>query len=122
MSVGAELPVIHLGSAPDESDRTLAAVQDAVNRFPLAVQAAVRALAAEGRAYAQTEEGRALKDLLVRTPLVRRLRTVWESVSEQAFVPEAGEVLPSVILDRLIGVAAREDLDPLLSRFFEERL
>jgi hypothetical protein len=117
-----DLPVIHLAPQRDESDATLAAVQDVVNRFPLAVQAAVRALVAEGRSYAQTDEGRELKARLVGTPLVRRLRTIWESVSEQAFVPDDRQVLPSVIIDRLAGIAAREDLDPLLSRFFEERL
>jgi hypothetical protein len=85
------------------------------------VQAAVRALAAEGRAFAQTEEGRRWKERLREAPLVQRLQTIWEGVSDQAFTADGPEVVPTVLLERLVQVAKRDQLEALISQLFEAR-
>jgi hypothetical protein len=118
----ADPPLFRLTRPPDGVDQALEEVQQVLNRYPLAAQACVRALVAEGRAFAETEEGQRWQARLRGSPLLGRLRTVWESVSEQAFTGEGPGVVPSVLIERLLQMATRADLEPLLSRFFEERV
>lgn len=120
MSKNEELPVFRLDPMA-EADATLAQIKAVVSRYPLAVQAAVYALAAEGRAFGATPEGHAWRVRLRGSRLVQRLRTTWEGITEQGFSVDAPETLPSVLIDRLVHVAMGEGLEPILSSFFEER-
>jgi hypothetical protein len=62
-------------------DETIRHLRRAVAAHPAAVRAAVGALASEGRAYAQTPEGKELSQRLLRSEYVSRLRSAWEIVS-----------------------------------------
>lgn len=101
--------------------RTLGALQRAIFKHPMAVQAAFATLVAEGRRFAETEEGREWRDRLLRAKQTGRLRMVWEVLSLGAFTERSDGLLPSVFVDSLVRTLAREHLEPLLSRVFERR-
>jgi hypothetical protein len=114
--------IFTLDPPPDEVEGALSLLRGLVTRYPLAVQAAVQALAAEGRAFAQTAGGRAWRERLCRSPHVARLRVLWEGVTEQGFSVESDAVIPSVALERLLNVAMADDLEAVLSGFFERQV
>lgn len=108
-------------SPPTEEDRMLAAlraIQEFVLRHPVAARAAYAALVAEGRAFAETEAGRALHDSLQRSQLLQRARLLWEMASLHALSEETPDLLPSAYLDGLFLAAATRDPDELLDRLF----
>jgi hypothetical protein len=104
-----------------ELTRTLAVLQRAIFKYPMAVQAAFETLVAEGRSFAQTDEGRDWQERLLRAKQTGRLRMVWEVLSLGAFTERSDGLLPSVFVDSLVRTLTREHLEPLLSRVFERR-
>ena len=73
--------VLAFGATDDALGDALEASRRAINTHPIAAQAIFSALAAEGRRYAMTEEGRALVARLASSPWIERVRMVWETVS-----------------------------------------
>jgi hypothetical protein len=118
-------------STPDDEDgddpatreviETLYAVQHAILRHPMVIQAAFSALVAEGRRFAATGEGAALHDRLRRGASADRARMIWEMLTTNGFVERPTHVLPTVFLERLVRSLAVEPLEPLLSRLFQPR-
>jgi hypothetical protein len=110
-------------SEAKESSRELEALLEstraAVFRHPIAVQAAFAALVAEGRRYAETEEGAELLEGLLRSPTLSRLRVAWEVLTMSAFVEKPEGALPSVFLDTLMRGLKVTALEPLLARLLE---
>jgi hypothetical protein len=113
-------PRLVFGDDPDDLGEILGQLQSIVVRYPIAAQAAFRALVAEGRAFAETEEGRELARSLADSRLVRRGRIAWDVVTARAFDDDPDVIVPSVFLDALARSAAVDALEPLLSRLFEQ--
>ena len=104
----------------EELGRALEGVRNALLRHPIAAQAAFFALAAEGRRFAQTEEGAQVRERLAHSELFARLRIVWESLSMTAFDERTEAALPSFFLDGVVRAAADAGLESLLSRTFDK--
>lgn len=83
-------------------------------RHPLAARAVYRALAAEGRRFATSAEGKAWAERLASSELVRRVQLLWEVASGNALDDASGQVLPSQLIDAFCRAAARDDLERAL--------
>ena len=70
--------------APDPVGDALSELQLAVLRHPVAAQAIFSALVAEGRSYAETEEGRAVAQTVAASDLAHRGRVVWDVITMSA--------------------------------------
>jgi hypothetical protein len=116
-------PVISFSKEPQgELAPALDSLRDVLMRHPIACQAAYAALVAEGRRYAETEEGERWKQRLSGSELVANLRVIWESLSMTAFAENEEQPLPSFFLDSVVRAATEEGLESLLSRVFDSRL
>ena len=93
----------------DESiDRAIQQLTRAIVKYPLAAQAAYRALVREGRAFATTDEGRQIRDQLAQSDLAARLRTAWELVTLGMMRDEApAGAIPSVLVEALVQAVFR---------------
>jgi hypothetical protein len=105
-----------VASGDDELVRILREGQFLILRHPVAAQAALRALVAEGRRFAETAAGRRWKDRLARSELIRRGRMVWQGSVLNMLEENSDTPLPSAFLDALLAAAASEDLPALLSQ------
>lgn len=104
-----------------EEDALLSALRQAqrlILRYPVAAQALFAAAVAEGRAYAETPEGAALRERLKGSELIRRGRVVWEVGTLNVLEEEPATVLPSKVMDALAKAASVPDLEPMLTRLF----
>jgi hypothetical protein len=104
-----------------EEDGLFAALRQAqrlIVRYPVAAQALFAAAVAEGRAYAQTPEGAALRERLKGSELIRRGRVVWEVGTLNVLEEEPTTLLPSKVMDALARAASVPDLEPMLTRLF----
>jgi hypothetical protein len=103
---------------PSTSDPELAyllrELQLVLLKYPRAAQAAVRALTAEGRRFAATEEGRRWRERLAGSSLVRHGQVLWNGTALDLFDAQEDRVLPSAYLDAIIGALASGDLQNLL--------
>ena len=81
---------------------------------PVAVRALVAALAAEGRHFAQTPAGAALRADLLRSRLVRRVALLWNSLTMGLIDESEPTALPSAYVDVLVELSERADLERLL--------
>jgi hypothetical protein len=105
----------------DDLARILVKAQLTLIKHPVAARAAFRAIAAEGRKFAQTEEGQAWKKRLAGSDLIRRGRSVFE-LATIGMVSEDAQVLPSQFVDMLSYAAGLADLEPALARAVEPAL
>ena len=96
--------------------RTLLDVHRILLEHPVAAKAAYSALAAEGRRYAQTSKGAALRERLRRSHTIQRAALLWRSVTMGLLSDDDKAPLPSTYLDNLLRAAGREDLEKLLGR------
>jgi hypothetical protein len=103
-------------SGDDELVRILREGQFLILRHPVAAQAALRALVAEGRRFAETAAGRRWKDRLARSELIRRGRMVWQGSVLNMLDENAESPLPSAFLDAVLAATASENLPALLSQ------
>lgn len=113
-------PRVVLREADDEVGRLLHALQRLLLKYPLASQALFKALVAEGRLYAATEEGQAWRRRLAGSPLIRRGRVVWDETSMRMLEEDPATVIPSAVVDAFVHAALMDGLEPFLSRLFEE--
>jgi len=108
-----------LSSEPeDELARIIWRAQVVLLKHPVAARAAFRVVAAEGRRFAETEEGAQWKERLAGSDLIRRGRSVWE-VATLGMVDETTRVLPMQFVDMLCYAAGLADLEPALARAVE---
>jgi hypothetical protein len=108
-------------AVPDDVVSVLYLVQEAILRYPIVVQAVFSALVAEGRRYAESPEGGALRDRLVRSQSTASARMIWELLTANSFVERPTQVLPSALVERLVRALAVQGIEPLISRLFERR-
>ncbi len=117
----AHLPRLRIGDPEVRLLERLRQLQFSLLRHPVAAQAAFSAIVAEGRRFAETEEGREWLLRLQDSDLARRGRVVWEVVTLKMLEERSPDPLPSAYLDALVKTCASEELEPLLARLFEER-
>ncbi len=102
----------------DELHRVLREAQGLLLRHPVAAQGLFTSLVAEGRQYAETPEGAALRDRLAGSELIRRGRVVWEVATMNVLEERPSSVVPSKVLDAFARSTAVHDLEPFLARLF----
>jgi hypothetical protein len=103
----------------DDSDRLVALMGRAhriLLEHPVAAKAAFAALVAEGRAFAATPDGAALRARLARSPRLRRGSLLWRSLTMGMLDTEDPGVLPATYLDNLLRAIDRGDLETLLGK------
>ena len=98
------IPTLTIQDPESEVDEVLLALQSAVLKHPAASQAILSALTAEGRQYAQTEEGK----------LVLTTWRVWEGTSLWSFNPDEDCILPSAYVDALFMSAGSKDIESVI--------
>ena len=108
-----------LRDPPAEHEPVLVRLHAAMLQHPVATQAIVSALVAEGRRFAETPEGRRWSARLARSELVRRGQILWEGSGLALFDDDAGAVLPSALLDCALGALAGADVMGLLDRLWQ---
>jgi len=102
-------------SQDERIDRAIQQLTRAIVKYPLAAQAAYRALVREGRAFATTEEGRQIRDQLAQSDLAARLRTAWELVTLGMLRDEApAGAIPSVLVEALVQAVFRNRFEARL--------
>jgi hypothetical protein len=74
----------------------------------------ISALVAEGRRFAGTRAGRRWLTRLVDSDLVRRGQSLWEASALVLFEEDADTVLPSALVDSILGSIAAADALPVL--------
>jgi hypothetical protein len=112
-------PRVVLDDPEDDLSAMLRRAQMLLLQYPVAAQALFRAFVAEGRAFAETPEGRRLRDELADSELIRRGRVVWEVGTLNLLEENPETVLPSKLLDAVVQAAGVSALEPFLSRLFE---
>ncbi len=117
----AGLPRVVVREPGDSDARRLREIQLAILKHPVAAQAAFAALVAEGRRFAQTEEGATLMRRLTRSALLDRVRLAFETSTLWVLDADASETLPSAYLDALFQVASGPELELVLDRLFPDR-
>jgi hypothetical protein len=89
-------------------DAALAMLQRAIVKHPLAAQAIYNALVREGRAFGETDEGRALRERLVRSETTARLQTAWQILTFGMLEADATPgSLPSVLVEAFVQAVFR---------------
>ncbi len=104
-----------------EEDGLFAALRQAqqlILRYPVSAQALFAAMVSEGRAFAETPDGAALRDRLAGSELIRRGRVVWEVGTLNVLEEKPTTALPSRLMDALAKAATVPDLEPMLTRLF----
>ena len=83
-------------------------------------EALFRALCAEGRHYAATDEGAALRARLAASPLVQRARVAWNASTLGLLVdaPRQG-ALPAALVETFARLITAPDLESQLARALE---
>jgi hypothetical protein len=109
-SGGCEDPERH-----EELDHVLRETQRIIFKYPIAAQAVIAAFAAEGRRFAETDEGREWRERLERSELYRRGREIWHLGTLGMFSAHAPGVLPSVMVEGFVRAARSRDLHALLT-------
>lgn len=115
------LPPAAAGAEDEELVTVLRGLQEALFRHPLAFRGAFAALVAEGRRYARTEEGAALREGLAGSPLLPRLRLFGKMLSFSMLEEGDPQELPSAYLEGLFRLADHPDADRVLDRLFGGR-
>lgn len=109
-----------LRDRPDAQREILEIAHRALLKHPLAAQAAITALVSEGRRFAATAVGRRWHARLAGSELVRRGQELWEGSGLGLFEDDPDIVLPSALLDSLLGRIAAGDVMTVIKGFWRE--
>lgn len=102
--------------------RLLAAGQRLLAEHPQAARTLVQAFVAEGRRFAETAEGQAWKEALIRTDLIRRGRLIWEAYALDSLFESEPAFMPSAWLDVVSAASDNPDLETILSTLLAEEI
>jgi hypothetical protein len=108
-----------LDEPADELSRLLTELRWLTLRHPIAARHAVRALIAEGRRFAATDEGRAWKQRLAGSELVHRGQLIWDVGTWGSLDGDHEHLLPTEVIDVLSRASARRDLETAVARRLE---
>lgn len=89
-------------------------LQRGVLSYPEAARALFNVLAAEGRAFASSAEGRSCKEVILRSRLLERAGHVWHAATLWITEEREASALPSALVDAVAAVAASPRRDELL--------
>jgi hypothetical protein len=89
-------------SATEAVDEALRRLRRAVVKHPFAAQSIHAALVREGRAFAETEEGRLVRERLLRSEIVTRMRSAWEIVTFGMLAEPTTGGLPSTMAEAFV--------------------
>ena len=89
---------------------------------PKAARTIARALVAEGRQFAQTDEGQRWKAIATGSELVKRGRIVWQAYGLDTMASEEPALTPSEWLDLVMDILTHADLEAILSTLMVEEL
>ncbi|MEO8554374.1 MAG: hypothetical protein ABI678_30570 [Kofleriaceae bacterium] len=103
----------------DELARLLFELRWLVLKHPLAAQAAVRTLVAEGRQFGETDDGRAWRARLEHSELARRGASIVELGTLGMIDGDSDAALPTQLIDAFARAASRRDLEEALARRLE---
>jgi hypothetical protein len=110
------LPRVVVGGDADDPSDLLRELQLLLLRHPVAMQGLVRALVAEGRRFADTPAGARWQRRLMRSELVRRGRALWESSALGMIEERSATVLPSALLDAVLGALTAAEPEALFDQ------
>jgi len=113
----ADLPTLTVGDDDEHVIALLRELQRAVLLHPEAARALFRALAREGRMFAQTADGARWKERIARSELVARASLVLQTATLFALEEEGGGTTPSALVDAVASTAAGPGRDALVERF-----
>lgn len=107
--------------APEEGDEGLGALlleaQRALLMHPIAAQAIFSGLVAEGRRYAETEDGAALLAGLRASPTFARASDAWVTLAGGVVRADPDVVLSSSWVEEIVAVSSALDVVDLYARF-----
>jgi len=112
-------PDLVVPSEDDDVEQLIQWTQGLLLKHPVAAQAAFRALVAEGRRFAATDEGAVWRRRLEASPLLPRLRSLWEAASFNALDADGTELLPALLIDLVAQALSRSDLEEVTVRVTE---
>ena len=112
------VPVVDLGEPEAERLDVLRAAQAWVIEHPVAAQSLFAAFVAEGRRYAATPEGAALRERVAGSDLARRGRVLWEVGTLNVLEERPEGPLPGRVVEAMAQALATPDLERLLARLF----
>lgn len=115
---GMDLPTIELRETEQGILRVLRSIQTTLITHPVAGQAAFNALLQEGRNFAKTEEGRALKTKIERSELLHRARLIFDFSTLSMLEEDPPEIMPSAYIDVLFMLASSDRTDQILDKLF----
>lgn len=106
---------IRLPDVVGEEEQAVADVVAEGQRFlfkhPVAAQALYRSLVAEGRRFAETDEGRAWRARLEASPAIRRLRPLWEAATFNVLEARGDSLLPSQLIELVAQALSHADIE-----------
>jgi hypothetical protein len=112
------IPTVELRSV-DATTEIIRRLQLMVLKYPVAANAAFRALIAEGLAFAETQEGQQWRDKLMGSDLLHRARIALDLPGLSMLERDGGQVLPSAYLDTIFMLASSGWPEDLLNPLFE---
>lgn len=115
------LPVLSLAEADEDIEHVLRRYERTYSRYPLAAAAAVRSLIAEGRRYAATSEGKAMKNSLARSPAVRRGRLIWDACGLDVLADSSTKELAGELVERFLSALSDGGIERALSQLLLSR-
>ncbi|MFI5308068.1 MAG: hypothetical protein ACHQ53_11980 [Polyangiales bacterium] len=115
-ALAADVPTLTISDADEQVIALLRELQRAVLLHPEAARALFRALAREGRAFAQTVEGARWKERIASSELVARALLVMQTATLFALEEETAGATPSALVDAIASAAATPGRDALVER------
>jgi hypothetical protein len=82
---------------------------------PMAAQAAFSALVAQGRRFATTPHGQNMASALSSSPILAKLRRIWETTTLNMLEERPTTVLPNMYIEAIFRAAKSANLEELLS-------
>lgn len=113
-----DVPRLDLRDPQPQEVESVRRLQRVLMTHPVAAQAAFSALVAEGRRFAETEEGRVWRERLVQSALLRKVRLVLDLTTLGLLQESRESTLPSSYLDALFMLGAGGETDAVLNKLF----
>jgi|SRR5271166_6005141 len=108
------LPTVHLDGSEFEL-MILRRLQAFVLKHPAAAQAAFVSLVAEGKAFAETPEGKELRSKLAASELIHRARLIFDLPGLSMLSRDGPGLLPSAYVDAIFMLASSHKPDEMFN-------
>jgi hypothetical protein len=117
-----DLPRLVLQKNDLPLDKIFLDAQHLLIENPQAARGIIQAFIAEGRRFAQTEEGQLWQEILSHSELVKRGQMIWDAFGLDALVETKSNFMPQAWLDMLAAAVSSPDLETILSTLIIEEL